>query len=432
MTLYNASGQINLTSVLGTSYVGLYAADGSINAVFDDAAHTGLYHPSGAIRVNSSNGVTTYDASGAYYINHVFGDSIGGAGGTTVNTIVANRTVTPGSLSGVITTPFTFISEHYSTPQGSISNIKTVDVNWYYLDNGTTMSESTPGGTYTMKRYIEYPSGTFTAVNWSASPTVTVADGGQVVSDATTLIIPAATKFWIRTVITAVTGTGVVPQSALPGAPSTPIALGVIDGSVSGDFGNSGSVAASASAADLYKPAAILGTVAAANAKAHILVGDSITAIGQGDTVIGTNGASGPLPRTLDPICAYVKIGRQAMAAADIAGSNTRLQTFIAAIPKYTHVGVFFGTNDFNTRYNRTAAQCSTDCGTIFNLFPNTGVTKYQATVGGNSTSTDGWKSAGNQTVGNQQTQSPTFNASVRAIPAYLNGGFCYDLSSYA
>jgi hypothetical protein len=367
----------------------------------------------------------------------IIGTDIGSRGGgaqapqVTNSIIAANRTVTPGSLSGAITAPFTYISEHRSSPQGAISNLQTIDLGWYYFDNGTTMSEGNIGGTFTMKRYVEYPSGTFTAVLWSGAASGTVIDGGQLVSDAVAaLSIPASTKFWIRTVITAVTGASVVPQSALPGAPT---ALGVIDGSVSGDFGNTGTVSASAATSDLYKPVAILGTVAVANAKAHVLVGDSITAIGQGDSLgVGSNGGSGPIPRTIDPLCAYTRIGRQAIAAKDIAASNTKLQTLIAAFGSFTHVGMFLGTNDFNTRYNRTAAQCLTDCATILGLFSNTGVTKYQVTLGGSATSTDGFKSAGNQTAdATHLAQVPTFNVAIRAIPASLNGGFCYDFGAY-
>lgn len=426
--LYDTNNAVRTTTVSGTSPTGLYAADGSINIVLNDVSHTGLYHPCGALRVNSSTGVG-YDPSGAYYLRTLLG-----AGNAvpqiTNNVLVSNGTVTPGSLSSAITVPFTFISEHNTSPQGAVSNLKTVDVGWYYNDNGTTMSEGNIGGTYTMKRFIEYPSGTFTAVNWAASPSATMLDGGQLVSDATTITIPASTKYWIRTVITAVSGANVVPLASIPNAPTL---LGVIIGSAAGDLGNSSSVPASALTSDVYRPQAILGTVAILNAKAHILVGDSITAIGQGDTLsVGSNGGSGPLSRTIDPICSYTRIGRQAIAAKDIAASNTKLQTLIAALGGFTHVGVFLGTNDFNTRYNRTAAQCLTDCSTILGLFTNTGVTKYQVTVGGGSTSTDGFKSSGNQTAdATHLAQVPTFNVAVRAIPVSLNGGFCYDYGAY-
>jgi lysophospholipase L1-like esterase len=47
---YNANGQLILTSVPGTSYTGLYAADGSFNAVLttENTTWKGLHHPCGA------------------------------------------------------------------------------------------------------------------------------------------------------------------------------------------------------------------------------------------------------------------------------------------------------------------------------------------------------------------------------------------------
>lgn len=49
MTLYGANGQINTTSVAGSSYTGLYAADGSYNIVTNtSSSYVGLHHACGA------------------------------------------------------------------------------------------------------------------------------------------------------------------------------------------------------------------------------------------------------------------------------------------------------------------------------------------------------------------------------------------------
>lgn len=71
--IYNSDGTIATTTVPGSSYTGLHAADGSINIVLNDASHTGVYHPCGALRVNSATGSTTYDPSGGYYSNTILG-----------------------------------------------------------------------------------------------------------------------------------------------------------------------------------------------------------------------------------------------------------------------------------------------------------------------------------------------------------------------
>ena len=73
--LYDASNKIRYTAVDGLTRTGLMANDGSVNVVLNDVSNKGLYHPCGAYRVNSTPGTTTYDASGAYYLNHLLGSS---------------------------------------------------------------------------------------------------------------------------------------------------------------------------------------------------------------------------------------------------------------------------------------------------------------------------------------------------------------------
>lgn len=73
MGVYTTSGKINTTTVSGLTLTGLYAADGGINVVLDDAVNKGVFHPCGAIRINTANGDTYYDASGAVYTNRLLG-----------------------------------------------------------------------------------------------------------------------------------------------------------------------------------------------------------------------------------------------------------------------------------------------------------------------------------------------------------------------
>lgn len=71
--VYKADGTIATTTVDGLTKTGIYAADGSINIVVDDASNKGLYHPCGAFRTNSGTSTQTYDPSGAYYSNQIMG-----------------------------------------------------------------------------------------------------------------------------------------------------------------------------------------------------------------------------------------------------------------------------------------------------------------------------------------------------------------------
>lgn len=70
---YTVGGKINTTTVNGATYTGLYAANGSINVVLDDAVNKGIYHPCGAIRVNTTPNSNYYDGTGAARNNHLFG-----------------------------------------------------------------------------------------------------------------------------------------------------------------------------------------------------------------------------------------------------------------------------------------------------------------------------------------------------------------------
>lgn len=75
---YSASGALRINLVTGSSYVGLYAADGALNVVDVGSAsintYGGLYHPSGAIRGRTAP--TTYSGiqapDGSYYFNGLF------------------------------------------------------------------------------------------------------------------------------------------------------------------------------------------------------------------------------------------------------------------------------------------------------------------------------------------------------------------------
>lgn len=71
MALYDANNQIILTEVDGSSYTGLYAADGSYNIVINNrSTYKGLYHPCGAYNaVVYSSGIKSYYApNGSVYI----------------------------------------------------------------------------------------------------------------------------------------------------------------------------------------------------------------------------------------------------------------------------------------------------------------------------------------------------------------------------
>jgi lysophospholipase L1-like esterase len=273
-----------------------------------------------------------------------------------------------------------------------------------------------------MKRFIEYPAGTFTQVTWSGATSVTVLSSA-LVSDPVSITIPKGSKFWVRTVWLA----GTMPVSQLSASATV---LGLDDGNAAGDLGNSGTVTPGSTFA--LGPAAIMGTVGVSNARGFLLVGDSIcfgsSAIGGGVgdlTSTGSGGSSGYMGRALDAVAPYVKLAYPGIKATDLVtllgggGGVNRVTTFMHALG-YTNYWMQFGVNDLGSG-GRTAAQLLADSATIAG-YANAGAVIDQSTLTAQSSSTDAWATTGNQTAPTQIAIKNTFDDAVRAIPAYLTG----------
>lgn len=84
MSAYNSSGQINLTSVNGSTYTGRYASDGSTYIVINDGTQlTGFNHPCGAVNAVVTTSPSSFQhPNGSMYV---------------VNTIDGYHPVTPGN-----------------------------------------------------------------------------------------------------------------------------------------------------------------------------------------------------------------------------------------------------------------------------------------------------------------------------------------------
>jgi hypothetical protein len=339
----------------------------------------------------------------------------GGAAPKTENIVVANRLQVP-TVTGGIAANFTSKRQHSASPQGDITDLRCIDVNWYFNSAGALAG----GSTTTLKKFVEYPAGVFHQVRWAAATTVTITTLNQAVSDVVIssvtgepLIIPAGATFWERTVNAGGTTSGSWPLIELPAMPS---AIGTTDGNSTSDLGNSGTINPSASSTNQIGSAAIMGTVLAANARAVAIVGDSI-AFGQGDiTGSGAKGGSGWIARGLDPLYPYVKLARGGQQAASFAAINAAsLTSFIAAIG-VTDAIFEHGVNDL--RLGRTQAQLTADMANIAGRFATP--RKWLTTLTPRSDTTDAYATTTNQTPktdGNMAALTAV-NAERRALPA--------------
>jgi lysophospholipase L1-like esterase len=286
-----------------------------------------------------------------------------------------------------------------------VSNFRTIDANFVIVGNTPSLA-----ATRTIKRFIEYPAGVFTQVTWGGQPSVTIS-GENVVSDAINLTIPKGAEFWERTVNL----NGQVSLFPCQATPASSQALGIPDGNSASDLGNSGTIAAT-SVVTTFGATAMIGDIAADNARSFLIVGDSI-AFGEGDiTTVGAKRGSGWIARALDVYgYPYVKIAKPGQLASEFV-SSLAYPTALINLLSFSDVISEHGINDL--RLSRTQAQILADHQTIYGLFAGKAI--YQSTLTPRSASTDGYATTANQsgkTDGNMASLVP-LNASIRAKPA--------------
>ena len=318
--------------------------------------------------------------------------------------IIGSRFQVPTATASI---PINYTSRriHYASPDGDVSNFRTIDTHFSYVAN--TIS---PSDTRTIKRYIEYPVNVFTQVTWNGQPTVTI-NGSLAISDPINLTIPAGAAFWERTVnVNAVVSNFVCIQ--LPASSQT---LGVPDGNAASDLGNSGTIGAT-SVTTTFGAAAMIGDIASATARSFVITGDSI-AFGEGDiTTAGAKYGSGWIARALDVYgYPYVKITKPGQMIQEFVSTPTMLIDFINAL-SFSDLIAEHGVNDL--RLSRTQGQILGDQQTVYGWCAGKKIT--QTTITPRSSTTDAYATTVNQaakTDGNMAALNP-LNAAIRAKPA--------------
>jgi hypothetical protein len=262
----------------------------------------------------------------------------------------------------------------------------------------------------------EYPEGVFTPVTYSGNLTVVVPAGGLIQSDPVNVSIPAGAKFWERTVN--VSGATVLfPVIVLP---DDSVALGIDDGNAASDQGDSGSIPPT-TGVNTFGSAAILGTVAASNARSFVIQGDSI-AFGEDDkSGVGSKGGSGFVARMLDEagVSPYVKIAMPGQQSADAVSLSERQQAFLSTIT-FSDAIIQSGINDLPL--GRTQSQVLADRASIASWVG--GAQVYYTTLTPRSDSTNGYITTANQTPKTDGTMSSltSLNEAIRALPGGVDG----------
>lgn len=263
------------------------------------------------------------------------------------NVIAAQRTIMPSEVYSVKVESRLFRSMQHAHPQGDISNLKLVYINWY-RDGATFGVATAVGNSVTISACIEYPAGVYTNVTFNGgSSSAVVASGGQIVSDAVSITIPAGARFWVRTKY-------VVPNGAVDSIPAT-LLPGDSSVTLTGEGGKSGT-SASITLTDsltpysgVYSsgPVAITGDINHANPRSILLFGNSI-AVGEGETLtVDANGGAGYLARRLRKIGSYAKLSRGGSRVRVCLADTTKLDALLAVLD-YTDVVSEHAVTDLN------------------------------------------------------------------------------------
>ena len=326
--------------------------------------------------------------------------------------LVATRCLAPTSLN---TTNKQLMSRSPHYARTAITSLQIVIPNWYVLPSGAH-GETGSGADASVKASIEYPANTFTQILFSAAATGTVPNGGQLISDTTTVSIPDGALFWVRifwdggvggvlSIAHDLSGTG------LPGAGLELAVSGLTDKTMSGTV---------TAADNEFSPVAIIGTTTRPSV---VIVGDSI-ALGD-STKESTGDASGDfgiVARSIGPQYAYAQYAQNGDQAEDIVASHTNREALFAYA---SHLVSEYGSNDLFTN----SASAATVLGlqqTIWGWMSARGGQAYQTTITPRTTSTDSWATTGNQAQVSSanNTRRIDLNTQIRAVPAGLSGYF--------
>lgn len=325
---------------------------------------------------------------------------------------VTNRTAIPSTKSGGS------VNSGWRAWQMSfvpISAIQIIIAN-FYVSSTTSGVETGAGGVLNCYLSVEYPKGTFTRITWNGgSQFGVIADNSYGATDLFPLgfTIPAFAKFRIAGYNVYPSGGTVLSQNwsnncDRSGGDEYQTGAGV-DNTMNSTVMGSALVGG-------HLPSAVM---ALSDRGVWATISDSIGA-GVNDMTFDPSGGRGLFGRSLAKMGPNLNMGIPGDQATQYAVNSTRRRAIMAAAGMTSAI-LELGVNDLNNA--RTSAQLLADRVTIRGFFP--GVSVFDTTITPSTTSSDGFKTAANQTVTNagNNTQRTTFNDSLRATPPATSAG---------
>lgn len=309
-------------------------------------------------------------------------------------------------------------SPHFA--RDDITSLQILLPNWYW-DRQGTRTEKGSGGSITYTASIEYPAGTFTQVKFSEAASGIAANGGNLLSDAVLVSIPAGALFWVRTFQSSAVGiifhgsfivgsNNMSLRDTVNGGEMAYAASGLSDQTMGGTItSNPGSPS------PFFTPLAI---IAQTQKPSVFIMGDSI-AWGAFD-LFDASGDLGSVARSIGGNLAYINAGCYGDEAS-LAKANYSKR---AALIQYcSHVVCELGINDLSAGAgNKSAATLKSDLGVLYGFAGGKPV--YQTTITPRSSSSNSWATTAGQTLDANAAQFTAFNDDVRTTPAPLTGYF--------
>ena len=282
-------------------------------------------------------------------------------------------------------------------------NITSLQVGYcnFYSDNTTHEAGSGFTGTWASK--VQYPVGTgpWVTVTWGGSATSPVVPDGGVtpLSDPVPITIPDGSAFLVHS-YQALTGNGIV--FVYNGANDMRAANDAVQ--IGTSLADSTTIA-SPIAGSIYTPCRIVGLTRRASVA---IIGDSRD-WGTGHTSDGSGDVGNAAP-TIGQNFAYANLGVSGEQLQAFLTNNSRRLPLV--LSDYSHVVSGFGVNDIRTGA-RTASQIATDITSFVNLMGGKPV--FWETIYGGPSSTDGYTTLANQTVGAGETDRIALNRMLRS-----------------
>lgn len=288
----------------------------------------------------------------------------------------------------------------------------------------STQQQTLSAGRNYYRSSIEYPLGTITAVTFNNGEAGVYLNPGQfAVSDPITVAIPKDTVFYSRTYIKAGRLTNVGTFNA---------------GQINSSQTNEGRKLSSPATDEIatvplsgltafVTPPAPLSIVADAHdtGKSVLIVGDSI-ADGNGEVVQGYAWPEmGFAGATVNVSLETATHSASGVAVMNFGCGNLRadqdtnvnlMQARLAFARRMTHVVIALGTNDLVA--SRSSAQLQADLLTHITAYAATGARVLIATIPPNTTSSDNWRTTGNQTVLASEAARVAVNTYIRTLPS--------------